>query len=134
MRQYQFCNKKCVNFGITFYAEIPIWMQSRFDGFDFSATLSLGLASWTVDTWCLNNWLLDTWLTHTWVILPSFCTANSTLPLPLASVFLPAVRPPLITILGQVLGQAMARAGCNTELDWHSSYCCPDHEGMTGAT
>ena len=33
--------KKCVNFGIKLDAEISIWMQSRFDGFDFSATLLL---------------------------------------------------------------------------------------------
>ena len=39
MRQYPFCDKDCVNFCIKLDAEISIWMQSRFDGFDFSATL-----------------------------------------------------------------------------------------------
>ena len=39
MRQYPFCDKACVNFGIKLDAEISIWMPSRFDGFDFSATL-----------------------------------------------------------------------------------------------
>ena len=40
LRQYSFCNKNCVNFGIKLNADISIWMQSRFDGFDFSATLA----------------------------------------------------------------------------------------------
>ena len=40
MRQFPFCNKKnYVNFGIKLDADISIWMQSRFEGFDFSATL-----------------------------------------------------------------------------------------------
>ena len=39
MRQYPFCNKNCVNFGIKLDAEISIWMQSEFYGFDISATL-----------------------------------------------------------------------------------------------
>ena len=39
MRHCPFCDKKCVNFGIKLDAEISIWMQSRFDGFGFSATL-----------------------------------------------------------------------------------------------
>ena len=41
MRHCPFCDKKCVNFGIKLDAEISIWMQSGFDGFDFSATLLL---------------------------------------------------------------------------------------------
>ena len=36
-----FNKKKCVSFTIKLTAEISIWMQSRFDGFDFSATLTL---------------------------------------------------------------------------------------------
>ena len=40
MRHCPFCDKKCVNFGIKLDAEISIWMQSGFDGFDFSATLA----------------------------------------------------------------------------------------------
>ena len=39
MQQSPFCNKNCVNFGIKLDADISIWMQSGFDGFDFSATL-----------------------------------------------------------------------------------------------
>ena len=39
MQHYLFCDKNCVNFGIKLDAEISIWMQSGFDGFDFSATL-----------------------------------------------------------------------------------------------
>ena len=39
MRQYPFCDRTWVNFDIQLNAEISIWMQSRFDGFDFSATL-----------------------------------------------------------------------------------------------
>ena len=36
-------NKNRANFRIKLDAEISVWMQSRFDGFDFSATLCLGL-------------------------------------------------------------------------------------------
>ena len=39
MRQYPFCDKTCVNFGIKLDADNSIWMQSRFDGFDISDTL-----------------------------------------------------------------------------------------------
>ena len=39
MQHRLFCNKKCVHFGIKLDAVISIWMQSGFDGFDFSATL-----------------------------------------------------------------------------------------------
>ena len=41
MHHCLFCDKKCINFGIKLDAEILIWMQSGFDGFDFSATLAL---------------------------------------------------------------------------------------------
>ena len=38
--QYRlFCDKKCIHFGINLDAEISIWMQSGFYGFDFYATL-----------------------------------------------------------------------------------------------
>ena len=37
-----FATKKCVNFGIKLDAEISIWMQSGYDGYDFSATLFRG--------------------------------------------------------------------------------------------
>ena len=37
MQQYSFCDKNCANFGIKLDAEISIWMQSKFDGFVFSA-------------------------------------------------------------------------------------------------
>ena len=43
MRHCPFCDKKCVNFGIKLDAEISIWMQSGFDGFDFSATLAVNV-------------------------------------------------------------------------------------------
>ena len=39
MQQYLVCNKNCINFGIKLDADISIWMQSIFKGFDFSATL-----------------------------------------------------------------------------------------------
>ena len=39
MQHCQFDNKKCLNFGNKLDAEIFIWMQSGFDGFDFAATL-----------------------------------------------------------------------------------------------
>ena len=39
MQHWQIGDKKCVNFCINLDAEISIWMQSGFDGFDFSATL-----------------------------------------------------------------------------------------------
>ena len=39
MVQYSFGNKNCVYFGIKLDAKILIWMQSRFEGFDFSASL-----------------------------------------------------------------------------------------------
>ena len=45
MQQYQICNKTCVNYDIKLDANILIRMQSRNDGFDFSATLV------THDTW-----------------------------------------------------------------------------------
>ena len=43
MRHCPFCDKKCVNFGIKLDAEISIWMQSGYDGYDFSATLLMGV-------------------------------------------------------------------------------------------
>ena len=39
MQQYSFCDETAEVFGIKLDADISIWMQSRFDGFDFSATL-----------------------------------------------------------------------------------------------
>ena len=39
MQNCLFYNKKCLNFGIKFKAEIFNWMQSGFDGFDFFETL-----------------------------------------------------------------------------------------------
>ena len=48
MRQYPFCDKTSVNFGIQLDAENSIWMQSRFDGFDFFATLVADVV-WFVD-------------------------------------------------------------------------------------
>ena len=39
MGQCPFCDKNCVYFDIKLDAEIPIWMQFRFDGFDLSATM-----------------------------------------------------------------------------------------------
>ena len=45
MQHHLFCDKKCVNFGIKLDAEISNWMQSGFDGFDFSATLLIGTLS-----------------------------------------------------------------------------------------
>ena len=39
MRQYPFCDRTWVNFDIQLNAEISIGMQSRFNRFDFSATL-----------------------------------------------------------------------------------------------
>ena len=47
MRQCSFCDKNCINFGIKLDAEISIWMQSRFDGFDFSATLDIWMSGRT---------------------------------------------------------------------------------------
>ena len=40
MQQYKFCDKNCVKFCIKLDAEISIWMQSRYDEYDFSATLA----------------------------------------------------------------------------------------------
>ena len=39
MQHCPFCNKKCVNFTIKLDAEISIWMQSGYEGYDLSATL-----------------------------------------------------------------------------------------------
>ena len=38
MRQYPFCIKKNVHFGTILDADMSIWMQPRFDGFDFFVT------------------------------------------------------------------------------------------------
>ena len=37
------CDENSVNFSIELGAEISIWMQSRFDGFDFCDTLAIYL-------------------------------------------------------------------------------------------
>ena len=39
MQLYPFAKKNYNNFGFNLDAEMLIWMQSRFDGFDFFATL-----------------------------------------------------------------------------------------------
>ena len=40
MQQYKICDKNCVKFYIKLAADISIWMQSRHDEYDFSATLA----------------------------------------------------------------------------------------------